>query len=376
LLGTTARSQGFSFDNKSDSSVHAVRINILVGVSQGVSEMELGGLINVDRKNVQYLQMAGFGNIVGGDVKGCQLAGFFNTDMGAMNGIQGAGFGNYTGKDFSGLQGAGFFNHCANMKGIQGAGFSNYARDMNGIQAAGFGNYAKSIYGIQASGFVNVVDSSTKGIQAAGFINYSKTVDGIQAAGFINCAKTVVKGLQVAPFNVADSSNGIPIGVISYVRKGGYHKIEISADEMFYANVAIRTGVKQLYNILTVGIRPTNAANPFWTYGYGLGTAFTVSKRIDMNIDVTSNHISYAGYRPHNYNSDDYKIYVGADFHISDKLSIAAGPTLNFYSISRYNTDLVNAFNGIPLIYLYDQTNGSFRDLKVWVGGKIAVRFF
>jgi hypothetical protein len=379
FISSMASAQGISFDSQKDSAIHDFRINLLVGVSEGISKMELGGFVNIDRKDVKYIQMAGFGNIVGGNVTGCQMAGFINTNGGETKGIQGAGFGNYSGKDMTGVQGSGFFNYSRNITGIQAAGFSNYARDVKGVQGSGFVNYAKSLDGIQASGFGNYSDSNVTGIQGSGFFNYcGKTVKGLQASGFINIAKTVKKGLQIAPFNIADSMDGgLPIGVFSYVRKGGYHKIEISADELFFANVAVRTGVKQFYNILSIGVRPTNVANPFWTYGYGLGTSFGVSKKADIDIEVTSNHINYGAYWFRGYSSNNYKFYAGVDFHISDKISIAAGPTVNFYSVYNYNSDLLSAFNAIKLPYIYDQKVGTNadRDLKVWVGGKVAIRF-
>ncbi len=378
LLGSIsiARSQGIDFDGKSDTSIHDYRINLFVGVSQGINKMELGGFVNIDHKNVKYIQLAGFANFVGGDVTGIQAAGFVNTAGGAMNGLQSSGFGNYSGKDSRGIQVSGFFNSTRNMTGIQGAGFVNNARDMRGIQAAGFSNHAKSFHGIQAAGFVNGTDSNYRGIQSAGFVNYcGGDFTGLQAAGFINYAKTVKRGLQLAVINIADSSNGIPLGVFSYVKNGGYHNVEISSDEIFYTNIALRTGVRQLYNILTVGIRPEKDLNPFWTYGYGLGTEFNIAKNLDMNVEVTSNHINYSGYHPDRYFSENDKLYAGIDFHITNHISIAAGPTLNFYIVNLHDEKLINAFDNIPLPYLYDQNAGRYHDLKIWVGGKIAIRF-
>ncbi|HEY9487176.1 MAG TPA: sigma factor [Chryseosolibacter sp.] len=61
--------------------------------------------------------------------------------------------------------------------------------------------------------------------------------------GILNVAPKV-NGTQIGLINVADIVRGVPIGLMSLVWKG-YHKIEISADEIFYNNLSFRTGVRQ-----------------------------------------------------------------------------------------------------------------------------------
>ena len=51
--------------------------------------------------------------------------------------------------------------------------------------------------------------------------------------------------------------------------------IEVSADEIFYTNLAFRTGSRKFYNILAAGMKPEKAFGTnetVWSFGYGLGT--------------------------------------------------------------------------------------------------------
>ena len=48
--------------------------NIFAGYVYEVKKIELGGMVNIVRKNVSYIQVAGIGNIVGGETKGIQYA--------------------------------------------------------------------------------------------------------------------------------------------------------------------------------------------------------------------------------------------------------------------------------------------------------------
>jgi hypothetical protein len=347
LLSATSllKAQGIYLP-QTDTARHDYRFNLLVGVSPGANIAEVGLLVNYDTKGVKYFQAAGFANIVNGPVEGVQLAGFANVDKGNVHAVQGAGFINVN------------------------------ASHTEGGQFAGFGNYSKSMLGIQAAGHFNIVRDSIEGIQAAGCFNAAGKVNGLQAAGLFNYASNMKNGIQIAPFNFADTSSGIALGLFSFIRQGGYHKIEVSADEVFGTNVSFRTGVKQFHNIITVGLRPENVQNPFWTYGYGVGTTFGLANKLDMDIDVTANHIDNGGYHICKYLSNDYKLYMGLDWHIAKKFSVAFGPTLNFYTVSRDNYDFSNAVdNIIPTSYLYNQPVGNDKYLKVWAGGKVALRF-
>jgi hypothetical protein len=300
-----------------------VSLNLLAGYSGGVKYAEVAGLLNVNRGDVHYFQAAGLANAVGGKTKGFQAAGLSNVC-----------FDNVTGAQFAGL-----FN--VNLK-------------------------------------------NTTGTQGAGLFNYSKTVRGAQVAGLFNFTKKL-KGVQIAPFNIADSSAGIPIGVFSFVKRG-YHKIELSADEVIYGNIAFRTGVEKLHNIFTAGVGKIGVYHPLWSFGYGLGTSFHLSKKFLLDIDLVTNYYHKKsepvlnidtltmGTRNGLLNMNN-KLYTGIEWQIAKKISLAMGPTLNIQLTDTQNADYANLFNQLRPSYLSSKMVDTNLRMNMWIGGKIAIRF-
>jgi hypothetical protein len=227
---------------------------------------------------------------------------------------------------------------------------------------------------MQAAGVFNISADDLKGTQLAGVFNVSaKHVKGAQIASVLNVASRV-KGVQLGLINIADSVGGIPIGLMSIVWKG-YHKIEVSADEIFYNNLSFRTGVRQFYNIFSVGAKPDTYKDGevMWTFGYGLGTAPRLSRKWFLNLDITSNQI-VRGNTIEAINLLN-KVYVGFDYQAFRKLSLTFGATLNGYV-----TD--NTYDAYPPLFTDYQPNifldrniGTDHNLKMWVGAKIGLRF-
>ena len=303
-------------------------VNLFAGYSGGLRGVELGGFLNVVRKEMHGVQIAGFGNIVGKKSRGVQMSGFFNVDAGSFSGLQGSGFSNVV---------------TDTIRGIQLAGFSNVLRGpMYGTQVSGFSNFtSQNVDGIQASGFLNIAGKDVKVAQLSGFGNYSKSVGGLQAAGFMNIASGTSKGLQVAGFlnyarelqgiqlsvfNIADTvSSGVPIGFLSFVRKG-YHTVEVTANELFPVNLSFKTGIRRLYSILTAGLQ-----QDLLSVGYGLGTQFRLAKRLTISMDLTGHYLS---------DNRDFLRSKGAQVRFSPTLDIKLakhftlilGPTLNGFA--------------------------------------------
>ena len=342
----------------SGSVTNKYSFNIFGGYARGTDALEIGGFFNVDKQNVNGVQLAGFFNLVGDTVKGTQLAGFFNVTGTNMKGFQASGFTNVNLGDLSGVSATGFVN--ANFGKVKGA------------QLAGYVNYAKQLEGIQATGFVNCVLHDAKGLQVAGFVNHAKELDGTQIAGFINHAKYVKNGLQVAVVNISDSCKGLPIGFFSFV-KNGVHQLEISGDEIFKANIGFRTGVSKFYNIFNVGI-DGSSSEPLWSFGYGLGTSFTIKNKLRSDITLMSNHVSKGEFK--DAASELYKLYWGAEYKFKKKFSIAAGPVFNLYISDTYSVDHLSKYNSIAPYSLYEYTTDNGFNLKGWVGGKVSIRFF
>jgi len=352
------------------NTVNKVSFNIIAGYSKGVRAFELGGLLNIDNGDVRYGQIAGVGNIVSGksegaqvagvlnlndqSMHGAQIAGVINVDKGGVEGVQVAGVGNASGETTTGVQLSGVFNASA--------------RKARGAQVSGICNAAPSLKGIQVVGIVNVADT-LDGFQLAGVTNTSGQMHGMQLAGVLNRA-AYVDGVQFGLLNVADSSSGVSIGLFNYV-KTGYHKLELNTDELLFANIAFGTGTEKLYTIFTAGI---NYAKPtIVTYGYGIGTGFAIKKNVGLSATVIAQQMQHSEDGLFRANLLG-RAYVGLEYKFHPKFRIGLGPTFNLYTpntTDNYNSDLLN---DIPSYRPGESTAPD--NLRLWIGGKISLKFF
>lgn len=350
FIGTNHRLSG--------NVVNDYSLNILGGYSAGTRKAELGGLFNINRGDVRFVQAAGLFNLTGGKTEGVQLAGFFNTNFDSTRAVQFAGLVNFNERSSEGAQFAGLSNF--NMGSYQGPQFA-------GLFNATTGN----VRGSQAAGLFNFTSKTMDGAQVAGLFNISKEVTGSQVASLFNISKTV-HGSQVGLLNIADSVRGVPVGLLSFVNKG-YHKLELAVDEVLPVNVALRTGVRQFYNILAVGVRPEAVDTVTWSFGYGVGVAPKLSKRLFLNVDVTSNQLVKGNVEALNLIN---KFYLGFDFQLTKKLSLTAGGTFNFRV---YDPDFSNHAvlfdHYTPSLLSEGSFTGSTR-YQTWWGAKVGVRFF
>ncbi len=355
FLGTNGR--------LSANTINDYSINFLGGYSMGTKEIELGFFFNLDRSDVSWLQIAGFGNMVGGKVYGIQAAGFFNLNGGDTEAIQLSGFAN---------------TNLGNARGVQVTGFANTTLgDMNGVQVAGFTNFTGGkAQGVQVAGFGNVQLGDYRGSQFAGFTNIAtEKITGSQISIFYNHGRKV-QGTQIGFINYADSLGGVPIGFLSIV-KSGYHKIELSADEVFYANLAFRTGARKFHTMLMAGFKPEQSLEPsdtsVWHFGYGLGTTRKLTRWWLLDIDLSSQHVNKGSFTEEL--SLLNKAYVGFDFQVARKLSLATGITLNGYLTRTTYTDYPTLFTDFQPKIISDKNFDNDLNLKMWWGAKVALRF-
>ena len=379
-------------------------LNILAGYSAGVKGVEVGGLVNIDRKNVSGLQVAGLGNVVGGtttgaqisgifnnnrqDVKGVQLTGISNVILDTMRGAQIAGISNVLRGTMHGWQVAGISNFTTeSVDGVQISGISNYTKkDVDVLQVAGVFNIGENVNGFQVSGLINAARKNVGGWQIAGLLNYAKTVRLSQLAGLGNIASERVKGAQISMLfnyakyvdggqfsfiNIADSVGGIPIGFISIVRKG-YHKIEVSAEEVLYANFTYKMGVRRFYNMFTVGIQP-GSEGPLWGFGYGIGGQIG-TRRAVVSLDLKGTQIME--------DVDEQAFNVSFRFsplvgiRIVKRLSFFLGPALNLH-VSDLKDPLTGEFitNVAPeKTLLWEDVPGTDTQFQLWWGGTFGLR--
>jgi hypothetical protein len=367
--------------------------NLFGGYNKNIRKLEVGGIFNADLGNVQWIQYAGVANIVwknltglqfagctnivNGDVNGGQFSGITNIVRGNILGVQYAGIANINKRKLYGIQVAGILNHTEDsVLGFQIAGVLNNNMSVaRGVSIAGISNNQfRKIEGSQIAGIANIASEGIEGIQIAGIVNLSnRKTNGSQIAGFLNVANKI-SGSQIGVFNFSDSINGVPIGFFSYANNG-FHKLELSANELFYLNAAFITGVDAFHNIFTAGIRNDDSGNPLWTIGYGIGSKIKLSKVVALNIDITSNQISRGEFTS-KINLLN-KGYLGVDVKLTKKISITTGPELNAYFTNTTYKKYPALFSDVkPHVFYNEQSKKDNLDVKMWLGWKFGIRLF
>jgi hypothetical protein len=377
----------------SGNVINDYSVNLYGGYALGVKKLEIGGMFNIIRGNMDGAQFAGIFNSVGGKMNAMQMAGMINLNRDSVKGYQFAGMINLNGNSSNKFSMAGFLNltnrdsrgvHLAGLgnvtigkqEGPHIAGLFNFStNDTKTAQISGLTNFtAGTLSGAQVSGLLNFALKDVKGAQVSGLVNIApRAMKGAQVSGLLNYA-TRVHGTQVGLLNISDSIRGVPVGLLSLSLKG-YHKIEVSADEIFYTNIAFRTGVRQFYNILTVGAKPDSFEDDetHWTFGYGIGTAPKLSRTLSLNVDLISNQVVYG-------NTIDAinminKLYVGLDVQPMKNIGFAFGVTLNGYVTDTTYDKYQPLFTDYKPHFMSDRTYSNDLNLKMWLGAKIGVRF-
>ncbi len=374
-----------SIFNLNKGKVHGTQLAGLINATGGnVTGLQAAGFINKVYGSTKGVQSAGFMNINSDSLNGIQLSGFININGGLYNGLQAAGFMNIESKSLNGGQYAGFMNiNADSLKGIQAAGFMNIqGGKLKGIQLAGFGNLAKKNSDVQAAGFVNIADTSRVQLagftnishkvntQIAGFVNLADTSNGFQAAGFLNLAKAF-NGVHIGVINIADTCKGIPIGVLSIIKKG-LHQIEVSTNEVTYANLAFRGGIKKLYTVVTVGASPIKDQYKFM-YGFGVGHSFELNQKSNINLELFANQLHLGNWEQFN---SIYSLKLGYEHYLAPKISLFAGASAN---LNLYDSTEASRKPFAPVAFggkkLFQENYNSGYEMNGWIGFNAGIRF-
>jgi hypothetical protein len=359
----------------SGNVINDYSFNVLGGYSLGVQKFELGGLFNRNRGDVRFAQIAGLFNTLGGKMKGFQLAGIFNANYNGTEGAQFAGIANINWNAGRYFSAAGIMNFTkVQSEGVHLAGIGNFTLgEQKGVHTAGLFNFSTlESDGLQLAGLMNFSSKNFRGLQFAGVLNFTgRKLRGSQI-GILNYA-TKIHGGQFGLLNITDSIRGVPVGILSIVMKG-YHKIEVSADEIFYANIAFRTGVRKFYNILTAGLKPRTLKEDetYWTFGYGIGTAPKLNRSLFLNLDLTANQI--VDQRNIEVINLLNKFYVGFDLQTAKHMSITFGATLNGYITDITYAEYKPLFTSYSPDIIEEKKFGD-KQLQLWLGGKVGLRF-
>ena len=318
-------------------------INLLAGYNGGVNGFEIGGLINLLRGNMKGFQAAGIGNIYN-NMNGMQLSGIFNHGKGGANGFQAAGIYNIT-----------------QSKG-------------RGVQLAGISNINRSEYkGVQIAGINNFSGNNSSVLQIAGICNIAPKVKGLQLAGIVNMADTV-KGSQIGLINIARYSTGVSIGVINIIGNG-HHQLELASTDIQFAQIAFRSGSKNVYTILGSGFSGFSSNNfPAWGYFAGIGKAFGYGKRLSANIDFTAHELMY---RKHAMNlSTAARFDFTFNLKIMRGLHLSAGPSLTVMGMDTRLEEWTGYYSKWQDRSVYFRSIEQHYGIMALIGWKAAIRFF
>jgi len=347
------------------------------------------GLVNIFNNKVIVCQVAAIGNIAKERSSGFQCGGIFNTAA-EHKGCQLAGIINTSDK-VTGIQIGGLVNQAHNGNSVQLAGLINNAHsdtinegarqpiqisglvnnsDGAMVQITGIANNCPSLTELQIAGIVNHCDGST-GAQIAGIANYCRESNGIQIAGIVNRC-SYFRGVQIGLVNISDSCSGVAIGLINIVKTNGYFKLELSGDEMSYANIGLRSGTRKLHGIVSVGLQPEDLTDPVWNVGFGMGTLIPVGNRTSLSIDAMHHQVFFGHHYDENYVT---RLNVGLDQVITRRISLYGGVTLNLlYTFTDdYNYE---ATYGSVEPYHFGEFRLFDNDVKPWIGFKIGLRLF
>jgi len=349
------------------SITNSFSLNLLAGYTGGLKGLEVGGLLNITRNRISGVQIGGLGNIVGGQGNGWQVGGLFNFDLGKYDGVQVGGLFNYVPDTVKGVQVTGLANIVTGrIKGVQIAGLTNIVthhcdgwqisgllnltiQDVKQVQISGLVNYGRNMDGVQVAGLINIARRQNNGLQIAGFVNYATIVHGLQL-GLINISNTVERGL--------------PIGLFSYVQEG-YHLFELSGNEIFYGNVAFKSGTRTFYNFLQFGM-----GSDYKMHGsYGIGTIFTLKKKLSMNIDASAGFV----YHPVDtiYHGLLVKFNPSLEYRFAKHFAIFGGPAYNCFVFSKGQPSATPRGLSTYDFYFSSTANAS---IQMWIGGVLGIR--
>ncbi|HYG18002.1 MAG TPA: STN and carboxypeptidase regulatory-like domain-containing protein [Ohtaekwangia sp.] len=362
--------------NLSGHVINDYSVNLFGGYSLGIEKLEFGGLFNTVRGHVNGIQIAGLFNAVGGDVRAIQLAGLVNANRGIATGAQLAGAVNFYWRTSHTVGLAGLVNyHQTDSRGVRVAGLGNATIGKHeGPQVAGLFNFSTGDAGpANIAGLLNFTAGNMRGAQVAGLVNFTAgNLRGSQV-GLLNYSRRI-RGTQVGFINFADTISGVPVGFLSIVGKG-YHSIEVSADEIFYTNVAFRTGVRKFYNILTAGAKPSTFAGDetSWIFGYGIGSSPKLTRWLYLNVDLTASQV-VQGNSIEAINMIN-KLYLGFEIKPTAGLAVIFGATLNGNVTKADYDQYPELFTDYTPSIIYERTYSNETHLKMWWGGKIGLRF-
>lgn len=212
----------------------------------------------------------------------------------------------------------------------------------------------KYLNGIQASVISNVALEKLNGIQASILFNYA----------------TKINGLQIGLVNVAKESEGISIGLFSFIIDG-YHELDFFTNRLYSYNVSFKTGKEVFYNIFQAAtiLKHSDSEHGVNSIGYGIGSSVGSGERkFVTDIDLTVNTLW-----DQNFSAFNEMLWVRLDiipsFKVSGPIYIFGGPTLDLLGFNQEFAEKAAGIKTSKFNFDYRQYSGI-----VWMGYKVGVR--
>ncbi|HAP00644.1 MAG TPA: hypothetical protein DCQ93_01850, partial [Bacteroidetes bacterium] len=332
-------------------------LNILTGFNGGVNGCEIGGLVNVDRKNINGLQVGGLTNIAFGNLNGAQIGGLVNQSK-SVNGAQVGGLVNTA---------------IGSVKGTQVGGILNFALDsIDGAQIGGIANISTTshhVNGIQVGGITNLSLGKMNGSQISGIVNVANRINGFQIS-LINVG-VKVNGSQIGLINISDSLTGVPVGLISISRSGMFH-LDALSNEFSNANASLRLGSDKFYNTFIIGFSPNTTQGNRYSFGYGIGSHIDVTKneKVFVNIDALAWNIHYNTINDWSTGMNMInQLRILPGWQIAKGIGLYAGPCINVEVID-------DGYQSAVKSHLLSQHGNGTTGVNEWIGWTAGLQFF
>ncbi|MBK8338829.1 MAG: hypothetical protein IPK99_01875 [Flavobacteriales bacterium] len=339
----------------SGATTSRISLNIVAGYVGGVNGFEAGGAVNMVRRDVRGVQMAGAANLVGGHTKGLQLAGAINHTMRSLNGAQIGGLGNVVWDTLSGMQLAGALNVVkGGMQGTQiGPGRSPHAFvrwnpglwwDQRGPRRCAQSPDQRSGELWQERKQHAVLLRNQCGLGRRGrrtgrlprelCAHSERGTGGLRHQRCIGGGTRGRGGAERGP-KVCRGAGGTgeserhhlwqQCGLLSIALRG-YHRVDLHVTEVLPLTIAARTGTHRFYNLFTYS--PAVDSSGRWGFGYGSGTEVGYRGRHRGNIEWFAEHVNEQVEWIDAINIVG-RISLTYGYVIKRRLIISAGPSFN-----------------------------------------------
>lgn len=129
----------------------------------------------------------------------------------------------------------------------------------------------------------------------AGIANVNQTQSGVGFSGILNRAGTMKNGFRLSLVSVVDTVEaGVPMALVSIVKKGFYNELAISTADYASVGVAYKAGLRRFYTVYSLGY--SFGKQRLWSFGVGFGGRATLSAGFDFQPEI----VNYT-YYPHDF---------------------------------------------------------------------------